>query len=160
VAGIFEPEEKRYPEGFVADLQIARRQLNHTREQPPDVNCPLRQPCRAGRPLRVITCPPECVSATAAVPQIADDLLRRTSRQPWAISGLMQCNNTAPRQACSRSASSVRYPCAMFDPNASQAMYHNPNDLADDLMSLLIEYGSAIGPFTRSTAICFNSERA
>jgi hypothetical protein len=34
-------------------------------------------------PLVVTRCLPECVNATAAVPQIAADLLHRQSWQPW-----------------------------------------------------------------------------
>jgi hypothetical protein len=42
---------------------------------------------------RVTGCLPECVTATAAVRQIAADLLRRESRQHWAISGNHQWFN-------------------------------------------------------------------
>ena len=50
--------------------------------------------------LRVKSCLPECVSATTAAPQIADDLLQRASRQPWAKSRLSRCKKEtfAPRR--------------------------------------------------------------
>jgi hypothetical protein len=52
-------------------------------------------------PLRVTGCLPECSSATAAVAQIAADLLHGASRQPWASSRpVMICWIRSSRSKC------------------------------------------------------------
>jgi hypothetical protein len=85
--GISLLSQLRFPRVGAIRLNISARQAVHLID--PRKALLLDPSWRCGCRLWVISRPPECVSATAAVPQIADDLLQRASRQPWAKCGLM-----------------------------------------------------------------------